>query len=267
MAHGSLVQGEPQIPLISHGRTPARPASATARSSWRYPSCRRSRTLVAAGMALSAAIHGVVFFGFSRHQPAAPPRTEENLIALTISLPNLKDLEDEPEPSPNDSDVAPVDLSIPVPMQADLPALARPNDFVQALDFSSLLERPDMKDAKISVIPDHIRRGVDLREKIGSIFNIGDLDRPPEPIVQPAPVFPFNLKREAIQGRVRVEFVVDTEGRVHNPFVVESSHPGFEEAALTGVSRWKFRAGIKAGRKVNTRMQVPILFKIIDEAD
>ena len=170
------------------------------------------------------------------------------------------------QPSPNDTDPTPVDLSIPVPMQADLPALARPTDFVQALDFSSLLERPDMKDAKISVIPDHIRRGVDLREKIGNIFNIGDLDRPPEPIIQQAPLFPFNLKREAIQGRVRVEFVVDTEGRVHNPFVVESSHPGFEEAALVGVSRWKFRAGIKAGRKVNTRMQVPILFKILDEA-
>jgi hypothetical protein len=33
------------------------------------------------------------------------------------------------------------------------------------------------------------------------------------------------------------------------------------------VSRWKFRAGIKAGRKVNTRMRVPIVFKILDAID
>jgi protein TonB len=77
-------------------------------------------------------------------------------------------------------------------------------------------------------------------------------------------VFPFNLKREAITGQVRVEFVVDTEGRVRNAFVIETTHPGFDEAALTGVSRWRFRPGYKNGRKVNTRMQVPILFRIVD---
>ncbi|NDB06924.1 MAG: energy transducer TonB, partial [Acidimicrobiia bacterium] len=30
--------------------------------------------------------------------------------------------------------------------------------------------------------------------------------------MQIAPTFPFNLKRDSIEGRVVVEFVVDTEG-------------------------------------------------------
>jgi protein TonB len=222
--------------------------------------------MMTTAMLVSAGFHLGILFGIQKSAPPPPKKVETEMIQLTIMPPNLKELEEEPDPTPSDN-ATPLDLSIPVPMQADLPAIARPEDFVQALDFSSLLEKPDLSQTKISVIPEHIRRGVDLREKIGVIFNIADLDRSPEPIVQQAPIFPFNLKREAIEGRVRVEFVVDTEGKVHNPFVVESTHPGFEEAAMIGVSRWKFRPGMKNGRKVNTRMQVPIVFKIVDDMD
>lgn len=231
---------------------------------WRFSSGHPSRLMLTSAMIISAGLHLGILFGIRRGAPPPAKKVETEMIALTILPPQIKDLEEEPDPTPRD-DSPPLDLALPVPMQADLPAIARPEDFVQALDFSSLIEKPDLTQTKISVIPEHIRRGVDLREKIGVIFNIADLDRSPEPVVQPAPIFPFNLKREAIQGMVRVEFVVDMEGRVHHPFVVESTHPGFEEAALTGVARWKFRPGYKNGRKVNTRMQVPIVFKIVDE--
>ena len=218
-------------------------------------------------MLISAGLHCGLIFGVPKAKPPPPVRVETDVIQLTIPLPKLTELEEEPEPLPTDDRDTPLDLALPVPMQADLPRLARPDDFVQALDFSSLVEKPDLRDTKLTVIPEHIARGIDLRAKIGRIFNLADLDRPPEPIVQQAPVFPFNLKREAIEGRVRVEFIVDTEGRVHNPFAIESTHPGFEEAACAGVARWKFRPGIKNGRKVNTRMQVPIVFKIVDDMD
>jgi protein TonB len=59
---------------------------------------------------------------------------------------------------------------------------------------------------------------------------------------------------------VVVEFIVNVEGRVTNAFAYESTHPGFNDAAIKGVEKWKFRAGQKAGRKVNTRMRVPINF-------
>lgn len=221
--------------------------------------------MLATSMILSAGLHLALLYGIQRSPPPAARPVDDNLLALTIAPPLVKELEEEPELVDPDTREQPLDLALPVPTQADLPSLARPEDFVQAFDFSSLIEKPDMRDTKITVIPEHIQRGVDLRAKIGMIFNIADLDRPPEPVVQPAPVFPFNLKREAVQGHVRVEFVVDTEGRVHHPFVIQSSHPGFDEAAITGVARWRFRPGYKNGRKVNTRMQVPIVFKIVDD--
>lgn len=39
---------------------------------------------------------------------------------------------------------------------------------------------------------------------------------------------------------------------------------GFERPALDGVVRWKFRPGMKLGRKVNTRVIQPIDFSIND---
>jgi protein TonB len=75
------------------------------------------------------------------------------------------------------------------------------------------------------------------------------------------------MRREAESATVAVEFIVDVNGRVLDPVVSESTNSGFNDAALAGVSRWKFRAGVKAGRKVNTRMRVPIVFKILDAID
>jgi protein TonB len=75
------------------------------------------------------------------------------------------------------------------------------------------------------------------------------------------------LKRDGLTATVVVEFIVDVQGLVVNPAAIESSHHDFEVAALTGVQKWKFRPGVRAGRKVNTRMRVPIVFRVVDGVD
>src|SRR5690606_11330192 len=147
------------------------------------------------------------------------------------AIPELKDLE-EPEPMPFDGEAPPPDLGIVVPMQADVPQLVRPTDFVQALNFDSLIEKPDFSQLNVYAVPEHIRAGgSSLAEQFGKIFNLSDLDRVPEPVLQPAPTFPVIMRRESQTGRVVVEFIVDVHGRVLQPLVVDSSHLGFEDAA------------------------------------
>lgn len=234
------------------------------RDSLHYPSGRTTRAGIIVAAALSASLHVALLFGVRRHAPPPAAARPEESIAVVLAPPLVKDLEEEPEPVTDRGDEPMPDLALPVPTQADVPGIPRPDDFVQVLDFASLLEKPDLRDARISVIPENIRRGLELRSRIGAIFNLAELDRHPEPVVQIAPTFPFNLKRDSIEGRVVVEFVVDTEGRVLGATAVDSSHPGFEEAAVTGVGRWKFRPGQRNGRPVNTRMRVPILFRLTE---
>ncbi|MFM7749012.1 MAG: energy transducer TonB [Opitutaceae bacterium] len=251
------------IPELLSGAT-ALPKPRDRYESLRCPAVASNRSSLTAAAVVSASLHLILVFGVRRAETPQIAAMPSEAIAVMLAPPLVKELEEEPEPARGSGDESAPDLALPVPMQADVPSIPRPDDFVQALDFSSLLERPDLSDARISVIPENIRRGLELRSRIGAIFNLAELDRHPEPVVQVAPVFPFNLKRDAIEGRVVVEFVVDTEGRVTSAMTVESTHPGFEEAAVTGVGRWKFRPGQKNGRPVNTRMRVPILFRLTD---
>jgi protein TonB len=229
---------------------------------WRYYPERTPRTLLAAAVLLSAGLHAGLILGLSPKPKPKRTTVDDNLIQLTITIPNLKDLE-EPERVVSTDDKPPPDPGTLVPMQQDVPTIAAPTDFIQTIDFQSLIPPPDYSQAKVFTIPGNIARGTG---KIGEglvIFNIADLDRPPVPIVQPSPIFPPQLKREVEHAMVKVEFIVDTEGKVLNPVIVETTHPGFDEAAALGVSKWKFRPGWKNGRKVNTRMQVPIIFKLL----
>lgn len=243
------------------------PRSAPADGSWRYERRRLSRlTMIVAALA-SAALHGSLLFGsYLLPKKAAPVARVEEAPTIRIAMPDLKELE-EPEVSESDEPPPPVDLAVPVPMQADLPSLTAPNDFVQPLNLASFLEKPDLSQLSVSVIPENFIRGRRLAEQIGKIFNIADLDRTPEPILQQAPVYPLQMRREGVSGNVHVQFVVDTDGRVLDAFVVEASHPGFTDAAVLAVSKWKFRPGVKDGRKVNTRMAVPIIFSVADIVD
>lgn len=231
----------------------------------RYGMPRPSRVALATAALLSAALHAALLLGFgpARHKPAGPALpTEQHLIRLAI--PDLKDLE-EPEPVPAEGSAPPADLGVLVPMQADLPRIPQPSDFVQTLNFASLVEQPDFSQLKVYAVPENIRTsGTRLADQIGRIFNLSDLDRVPEPVFQPAPQFPFAMRRESHTGTVTVEFIVDVNGVVLDPVARDSTHHGFDEAALSGVSRWKFRPGIRAGRKVNTRMRVPIIFTFND---
>ncbi len=93
---------------------------AVADGSWRYDSRRPSRPIVIISVLVSIGIHVAILFGIGKptaRKAVAPP--EENLIAL-VPLPQLKDLE-EPEPAPTDDTGPAPDLSLPVPMQADVP--------------------------------------------------------------------------------------------------------------------------------------------------
>lgn len=247
------------------GGAAGEPLGAGARPrSWQYACRRRSRGRIVLAGGLSAALHAGLILGLGRNPERVAPARVVEVPSILLTIPQAKELE-EPEPAITDEPVSGTDAASLVPMQADLPQIPHPSDFVQQIDFSTLIERPDFSDVKMIGIPETVRRGsTRLAEKIGPIFNPADLDRIPEPLFRPAPAYPTTLKREGVTATVTVEFIVDTEGRAINAVVVHTTYRGFEDAAVTGVEKWKFRAGIRAGRKVNSRMSVPIVFTLAE---
>ena len=94
------------------------------------------------------------------------------------------------------------------------------------------------------------------------IFELKDLDNSPRRIFAVNPVYPFQFKRDRIEGRVRVEITVDKLGRVVNAKVRDATHREFEQPAIDAVLKWKFEPGTKNGEPVMVRRIQPISFKL-----
>lgn len=86
-------------------------------------------------------------------------------------------------------------------------------------------------------------------------------DYPPEPLFRSAPHYPFELRRENIEGSVVVEFTINEEGRTEDFRVVRSTDLRFEPAALTAVGTWRFAPGWKQGKPVRVKASQTLEFK------
>ena len=78
------------------------------------------------------------------------------------------------------------------------------------------------------------------------------------------PRYPSPLREAGVQGRVVVQFVVDTLGRAElgEMQVVESPHALFVESVRAALARYRFSVGEAGGRKVRTRVQLPFDFTL-----
>lgn len=94
------------------------------------------------------------------------------------------------------------------------------------------------------------------------VFEIAELDEAPEPVVRIAPVYPSRLKKEGVEGRVWILFIIDEHGIPGKPRVTESPHPDLSDAALKSIIQWKFKPGKKDGKAVKTRVRMPLAFAI-----
>jgi TonB family protein len=95
-----------------------------------------------------------------------------------------------------------------------------------------------------------------------TVYAEAEVDEKAELLSSPPAEYPWILRRAGIQGRVVVQVVIDTLGRVEpgSRRVVSSSNPGFDEPALNAVREAVFRPARVHGRVVRVRVRAPIEF-------
>lgn len=96
----------------------------------------------------------------------------------------------------------------------------------------------------------------------GEVFAAAKVDLQPKPTFMAQPKYPWVFRSAAVEGEAVVELVVDAGGKVHEAKAVSFTHQEFEAAAVEAVRNWEFRPGQKSGRAVNTRVRIPMVFKI-----
>lgn len=74
--------------------------------------------------------------------------------------------------------------------------------------------------------------------------------------------YPEIARKAGIEGRVVVQFVIDEQGNVVNPFVVRGIGGGCDEAAIEAVKRVRFTPGMQRGRPVKVQYTIPVQFRL-----
>lgn len=98
-----------------------------------------------------------------------------------------------------------------------------------------------------------------------SVVNASELQEPPQPVSQVAPVYPYEMRRTGRSGLVLLSYIVSRDGRVPAAFPILSSHPDFSVAVIAAVRQWRFRPGKVNGRAVNTRVHQVFPFSLNDD--
>jgi len=98
----------------------------------------------------------------------------------------------------------------------------------------------------------------------GDPVDISLVEEPPALLAGPLPAYPELLRQAGISGRVVLEGVVDTTGRVEpgSLSAVSKTHTGFVAAAQRALAATLFRPGRTLGRAVRVRVRVPIEFRL-----
>jgi|GEM_PF-6763919 len=95
-------------------------------------------------------------------------------------------------------------------------------------------------------------------------------EKPVSVITQPrmlsayVPVYPVELYRQGIEGKVMVEIKLDKKGKVESATVIDSPNEGFNSSALYAAERFEFKPATKDGKAISVRARVNINFSLQD---
>ncbi len=92
---------------------------------------------------------------------------------------------------------------------------------------------------------------------------IGEPTRPAQVIYRVDPEFSEDARKAKFQGVVVLMIEIGTDGRAHNPKVVEPAGLGLDQKALEAVSQWRFRPAQRNGEAIASTARVEVHFHLM----
>lgn len=104
-------------------------------------------------------------------------------------------------------------------------------------------------------------------EEVQSIAELGVTDRTPQIVGGMGSLYlhinyPEEARTQGIEGRLKLEFTVQTDGTVADMEVVKSLHPLCDSAAVEGVRSVTFVPAKRDGTPISIRLRLPIRFQL-----
>ena len=97
------------------------------------------------------------------------------------------------------------------------------------------------------------------------VVRVGGNIKQPTKVFNVAPIYPASMQAAGLEGVVKLDVLIATDGTVASVRVAESQvHPAFAEAASQAVKQWKFTPTLLNGQPVEVEMTASISFSLTD---
>lgn len=82
----------------------------------------------------------------------------------------------------------------------------------------------------------------------------------PKPTYTPTPAYPEGARKGGVEGTVSLHLTVGADGKTHDIVVTHGLTPELNEAAIQGVSQWRFKPATKDGQPIADDIYVQVSF-------
>ncbi|HEY8098947.1 MAG TPA: energy transducer TonB [Methylobacter sp.] len=200
-----------------------------------------------------------VWAGLWLLKPTDVPAPAKSLVIMEVSLVSTPSQQapvtppaplEPPKPEPPKKQPAkiPVKKKTPViPKQAELP---KPQPIAD--------EKPSAMPAAPVVAPQPVSRPAPAAVSTEPKISTGVI-----PLERIPPKYPARAADRHIEGWVKIEFTITTDGSVENAVVVEAEPEDvFDDAALKAINQWRFKEKIVNGVAIEQRAVQTLQFKL-----
>jgi TonB family protein len=82
----------------------------------------------------------------------------------------------------------------------------------------------------------------------------------------PKPIYPRELQRAGVTGKVKVSFIASADGSVSEISIQESTHPEFAEAVRVAIAQWRFKPwNVEGDKPEQQEIIAPMIFRLEDQ--
>ncbi len=93
-----------------------------------------------------------------------------------------------------------------------------------------------------------------------TVYDLTVVDKAPTPKKRIKPDYPSSLKKRATPAEITIRFIVTTEGQVTDINIVKFNDPDMVDPVYVAYEEARFEPGQKAGKPVNTRVEITEIF-------
>ncbi len=109
----------------------------------------------------------------------------------------------------------------------------------------------------------------DTAPPVGEVLPSSPLTPPTDataiPVFRVQPIYPEIARQQRLEGWVRIQFTINTEGKVKDPVVISSSNEVFDRAAVQALKKWKYKPKVENGNAIETHgVTIKLMFELED---